>query len=180
REAEFLIGLSHENIIKLEGFVEDVSKNMIWLVFPWEENGTLKDFIASAKWEIPERISLLYDVAGGVEYLHSRKPPLCHGDLKSVNILVNSECRAVITDFGSAPSPEAMFCPSTNTITLTRNKYTLRWAAPELLGKDDASLASDVWALGCVAYEVMTNSIPFQDVKDVIVVMRVVGGDLPS
>lgn len=101
REAEFLVGLSHENIIKLEGFVEDVSKEVIWLVFPWGENGTLKDFIASAEWEIPERIWLvrsrsfpfgphlrfvlqIHDVALGVEYLHGTKPPICHGDLKSV------------------------------------------------------------------------------------------------
>lgn len=82
----------------------------------------------------------------------------------------------MITDFGSARysvmkspnegraqagdepkqirSPEATFCPSTNTITLTCNQYTLRWAAPELLEEDDASLASDIWAVGWVAYEV--------------------------
>ncbi|KIO31387.1 hypothetical protein M407DRAFT_219739, partial [Tulasnella calospora MUT 4182] len=185
---------------------------MIWLVFPWEDNGTLKDFVAAADWEIPERISLLNDVARGVEYLHTRTPPIFHGDLKSVscgtfmmkhiNILVNSKCRAVLTDFGSArhptakplnketerakneskhePSPEATFCPSTNTITLTCNQYTLRWAAPELLEDDDASLASDIWALGCVVYEVMTDSIPFQDVKDAVVIKRIVRGDLPS
>ncbi|KIO17633.1 hypothetical protein M407DRAFT_32674 [Tulasnella calospora MUT 4182] len=202
REAEFLVKLSHENIIKLEGFVEDVSKEMIWLVFPWEDNGTLKDFVAAADWEIPERISLLNDVARGVKYLHTRTPPIFHGDLKSINILVNSNCRAVLTDFGSArhpitkplsketqrtksepkrePSPEATFCPSTNTITLTCNQYTLRWAAPELLEDDDASLASDIWALGCVVYEVMTDSIPFQDVKDAVVIKRIVRGDLPS
>ncbi|KIO17636.1 hypothetical protein M407DRAFT_58798, partial [Tulasnella calospora MUT 4182] len=100
REAEFLVKLSHENIIKLEGFVEDVSKQMIWLVFPWEDNGTLKDFVTATDWEIPERISLLNDVARGVEYLHTRTPPIFHGDLKSINILVNSKCRAVLTDFG--------------------------------------------------------------------------------
>ncbi|KIO17100.1 hypothetical protein M407DRAFT_85297, partial [Tulasnella calospora MUT 4182] len=38
----------------------------------------------------------------GLEYLHSRKPPICHGDLKSLNILVSSSYRAIITDFGSA------------------------------------------------------------------------------
>ncbi|KAG9026763.1 hypothetical protein FS837_004513, partial [Tulasnella sp. UAMH 9824] len=175
REAEFLVKLSHENVIKLEGFVEDVSEGMIWLVFPWQENGTLKDFVASHEWEIPERVALIYDVARGVEYLHSRKPPICHGDLKSINILVNWNYRAIITDFGSAhhpavtsprkdrertadepqpaPSLEATLCPLTNTITLTCSKYTLRWAAPELLAEDDASPASDIWALGCVAYE---------------------------
>ncbi|KIO23066.1 hypothetical protein M407DRAFT_27396 [Tulasnella calospora MUT 4182] len=58
REAEFLVDLEHESIIELVGFVEDVSKDIIWLVFPWEDNGNLKGFIASADWEIPERISL--------------------------------------------------------------------------------------------------------------------------
>ncbi|KAG8894487.1 hypothetical protein FRC01_012929, partial [Tulasnella sp. 417] len=83
REAEFLVGLSHSNIIELEGFVEDMSGHNVWLVFPWEEHGNLRDFLASGDWEIPERISLIDDVTQGVEYLHSRKPPVYHGDLKS-------------------------------------------------------------------------------------------------
>ncbi|KAG8959915.1 hypothetical protein FRC05_007214, partial [Tulasnella sp. 425] len=58
REAEFLVGLSHENVIELEGFVEDLFKDVVWLVFPWAENGNLKNFIESAEWEIPERICL--------------------------------------------------------------------------------------------------------------------------
>ncbi|KIO21836.1 hypothetical protein M407DRAFT_217582, partial [Tulasnella calospora MUT 4182] len=180
REAEFLVDLEHENIIELVGFVEGVSNDRIWLVFPWEDNGNLKRFIASANWEIPERISLIDDVARGVEYLHNRQPPIRHGDLKSINILVNSEYRAVITDFGSARrlvtndlqvtgartesklqttlSPEATFCASTNTITLTGDRYTLRWAAPELLKEEDSGTACDIWALGWVAYEVTRNS----------------------
>ncbi|KAG9020083.1 hypothetical protein FS837_008605, partial [Tulasnella sp. UAMH 9824] len=83
REAGFLVELSHANIIKLEGLVEDVSKGIVWLVFPWEGNGNLRDFIASQDWEIPERIWLIDDVARGVEYLHNQNPPICHGDLKS-------------------------------------------------------------------------------------------------
>lgn len=59
REAELLVELEHRNIIALEGFVEDVSKDIIWLVFPWEDNGTLKTFIASREWAIPERVSLV-------------------------------------------------------------------------------------------------------------------------
>ncbi|KAG9045606.1 hypothetical protein FS837_006026, partial [Tulasnella sp. UAMH 9824] len=83
REAEFLVELSHPNIITLNGFVEDTPNNIIWLVFPWVDNGSLSDFVASADWEIPERISLISDVADGVTYLHSQKPPIRHGDLKS-------------------------------------------------------------------------------------------------
>ncbi|KIO23343.1 hypothetical protein M407DRAFT_27187 [Tulasnella calospora MUT 4182] len=203
REAGFLTELDHPNIVKLEGFVEDLAKNRVWLVFPWEENGNLKDFAASQDWEIPERIWLIDDVARGVEHLHGRSPPIYHGDLKSVNILVTSECHAVITDFGSArrlapkdldtevtqtrnkAQPElefqATFDASTNTMTLTGNEYTLRWAAPELLMDDEPDLWSDIWALGWIFYEVMTNSIPFQDVrKDSMVIKHVIDGKLPS
>ncbi|KIO22414.1 hypothetical protein M407DRAFT_28062, partial [Tulasnella calospora MUT 4182] len=102
RELEFLVELSHPNIAKLEGFVEDLSAHKVWLVFPWEDHGNLRDFLASGEWEIPERISLIHHVTLGLEYLHSREPPIYHGDLKSLNILVDSEYHALITDFGSA------------------------------------------------------------------------------
>lgn len=59
REAGFLVQLSHKNIIKLEGFVEDLPSDKIWLIFPWARHGNLKDFAAARDWEIPERISLV-------------------------------------------------------------------------------------------------------------------------
>ncbi|KAG9050006.1 hypothetical protein FS837_008186 [Tulasnella sp. UAMH 9824] len=214
RESELLTQLSHPNIVKLEGFVEDLPGYELWLIFPWEEHGNLRDFLASGEWEIPERISLINDVTLGLEYLHSRDPPIYHGDLKSLNILVNSKCRAVITDFGSArclrddhvhpiikpketedkPRPatdpttsephltlEAFFSATASTITLTGSSYTLRWAAPEVLLDDKPCLRSDIWALGWIAYEVMTNTIPFHDVKkDAIVIDRVIQGHMPS
>ncbi|KIO32712.1 hypothetical protein M407DRAFT_101088 [Tulasnella calospora MUT 4182] len=203
REAGFLAELAHKSIVELLGFVEDVSKKRVWLIFPWEENGNLKDFAAKQDWEIPERIWLINGVARGVEYLHGRSPPIYHGDLKSVNILVTSECHAVITDFGSArrlapkdldtevtqtrneAQPElkfqATFDASTNTMTLTGNEYTLRWAAPELLTDDEPGLWSDIWALGWIFYEVMTNSIPFQNIlKGSMIIKHVVDGKLPS
>ncbi|KIO19740.1 hypothetical protein M407DRAFT_30630 [Tulasnella calospora MUT 4182] len=210
REAEFLVGVTHRNIVELEGFVEDISEGTIWLVFPWSYDGNLKGFIASHKWEIPEKISLINDVAQGLAYLHSRDPPICHGDLKSLNVLVcrdetdweEEKVYARITDFGSARrlsqhdpninaqaesqappvySPSVTFNPSTKAITLTGNKYTLRWAAPELLLEDQMSLWSDIWALGWIAYEVMTESLPFEEVNsDFDVVVRVVEGKLPS
>ncbi|KIO25821.1 hypothetical protein M407DRAFT_24875 [Tulasnella calospora MUT 4182] len=212
RESEFLVKLSHPNIVKLEGFVEDLSAQKVWLIFPWEEYGNLRDFLASGEWEVPERISLIDDVTLGLDYLHSQEPPIYHGDLKSLNILVSSECRALITDFGSArhlgsdhvgkqakgtdqkPQPttdpnageepitlEAIFSATASTLTLTGSGYTLRWAAPELLQDDKPCLGSDIWALGWIAYEVMTNTIPFHDVKkNAMVINCVIQGQLPS
>ncbi|KIO26563.1 hypothetical protein M407DRAFT_24149 [Tulasnella calospora MUT 4182] len=98
-----LIGsLSHENVVSIVGFVEEFEQGVAWIVFAWEKNGNLREFIRSTNWELPERVSLIDDVARGLSYLHGRSPAICHGDLKLLNILVNSENRALITDFGSA------------------------------------------------------------------------------
>ncbi|KAG8915742.1 hypothetical protein FRC01_003521 [Tulasnella sp. 417] len=101
-ELTLLSELRHENIIRCLGFVESAEERIAWIVLPWEANGNLREFVQSQDWAIPERLSLIHDVACGIEYLHSRTPPICHADLKSLNILVNSDNHAVITDFGSA------------------------------------------------------------------------------
>ncbi|KAG8948366.1 hypothetical protein FRC04_009862 [Tulasnella sp. 424] len=101
-ELSLLSELDHDNIVELIGFVENVEEEIAWILLQWEENGNLREFIHSQEWVIPERVALIYNVACGLHYLHSRDPPICHGDLKSLNILVNSQSRAVITDFRSA------------------------------------------------------------------------------
>ncbi|KAG9004284.1 hypothetical protein FRB90_011011 [Tulasnella sp. 427] len=117
-EIKLLSDLSHQNVVNLIGFVEEAEEGIAWMLFRWEKKGNLREFVRSAKWELPERVSLISDVAQGLAYLHERHPPICHGDLKSVsrstsaipltnhktqlNIIVNDENRATITDFGSA------------------------------------------------------------------------------
>ncbi|KIO19769.1 hypothetical protein M407DRAFT_62505, partial [Tulasnella calospora MUT 4182] len=132
-ELSLMASLSHPNIIQFLGFVEDMDKADARIILPWEANGNVRDFLKSGEWDIPERVSLIQDTANGLEYLHTHDPPICHGDLKSLNILVNSSCQAVITDFGSArlTSTQAKFNCSTSALTLTGPAYSLRWTAPE-------------------------------------------------
>ncbi|KAG9041600.1 hypothetical protein FS837_012039 [Tulasnella sp. UAMH 9824] len=206
-EVNLLNDLSHDNVVKIVGFVEDVGQRVAWMLFAWEKNGNLREFIRSAKWELPERIFLIDNVAKGLAYLHGRNPPICHGDLKSLNILVNSENRAVITDFGSAravdsvgegPSklvhevepmhklqaqeveaPTAEISSSGELITMTGPAWTVRWAAPELLGGHVSGLASDVWALGWICWEAVTGNFPFDNDDNVLAIVRITKGDLP-
>ncbi|KIO22968.1 hypothetical protein M407DRAFT_78646, partial [Tulasnella calospora MUT 4182] len=180
RESEFLVELSHPNIVKLEGFVEDLSERKVWLIFPWEEHGNLRDFVASGEWEIPERISLIRDVTWGLEYLHWQEPPIYHGDLKSVRCDFATYRQACKDSAPRAPMRVRVSAALTLNLSLG-SSYTLRWAAPELLQDEKPCLRSDIWALGWIAYEVMTNTIPFHDVKkDAIVINRVIQGHLPS
>ncbi|KAG9012944.1 hypothetical protein FRB90_006426, partial [Tulasnella sp. 427] len=53
-EVHLLNELSHDNIIKVVGFVEDAADGVAWIVLPWEKNGNLREFVASAEWEFPE------------------------------------------------------------------------------------------------------------------------------
>lgn len=76
REVNILKNLSHPHVTRLEGFVEDISDYVVWMGFQWEPNGSVRDFIAGADWQLPERISLIDDVALGLEYLHSLNPPI--------------------------------------------------------------------------------------------------------
>ncbi|KIO28056.1 hypothetical protein M407DRAFT_72279, partial [Tulasnella calospora MUT 4182] len=174
-ELSLLSEFCHENIVALSGFVEDMANGIAWLVIPWEANGNVREFIASRKWEVPERI---YDITRGIQYLHCLKSPICHGDLKSLNILVNSKNRAIITDFGSA-RVMSEFKPAVRGPG-GGPAWSLRWAAPELLGGADPSLASDIWASGWIFWEIMTGKFPFSDInKDAIIVLSVLQGDLP-
>ncbi|KAG9034852.1 hypothetical protein FS837_002110, partial [Tulasnella sp. UAMH 9824] len=94
--------LNNDHVIHLVGFAENIEENVAWIIHRWEANGNVREFLNSGAWEIPERVSLIYDISCGIKYLHTRDTPIYHGDLKSANILVNSQNRAVITDFGSA------------------------------------------------------------------------------
>lgn len=53
------MGLSHENIVRLVGFVEDLKNGTAWIVLSWEPNGNVGEFLAGGDWEIPERVSLV-------------------------------------------------------------------------------------------------------------------------
>ncbi|KIO22112.1 hypothetical protein M407DRAFT_28327 [Tulasnella calospora MUT 4182] len=208
-EFHIVDGLSHPNIIEVLGFVEDLQNKVAWIVSPWKANGNVREFLRSGDWEIPERISLIKDVSAGLDYLHGRQPPICHGDLKSLNILVSSLHRAVITDFGSArvmknesgksneadsqstpagrvgsnvdSSLEAVLSDSDMTLTLTGPSVSFRWASPELMGGKYPDLASDVWALGWICWEIMTDDYPFPEISTLPgLVVRVVQGQLPQ
>ena len=99
-------------------------------------------------------------IALGVEYLHSRSPPIIHGDIKATNVLVDDGGNPRISDFGLAIPVE------NRTIGLTTTgsfQATLRWLSPELANgmiysehtvNMKRTESSDVWAFGCLLIEV--------------------------
>ncbi|KAG8915096.1 hypothetical protein FRC00_008014 [Tulasnella sp. 408] len=207
-EVEVMAGLWHESIVELIGFIEDLENGIAWIVLSWLPNGNVREFLATQEWEIPERISLIQDTFMGIKHLHSQRPPICHGDLKSFNILISSSNRAVITDFGSARAinvpedevasdedgqevegnptteqarPQIHVGAAGNQLTLTGPRWKLRWAAPELVSGRCPDLSSDIWAAGWICWEAMTNKVPFPELKsEGVITLTVIQGEVPS
>ncbi|EGO26974.1 hypothetical protein SERLADRAFT_448085 [Serpula lacrymans var. lacrymans S7.9] len=166
--------LSHPNLIPFYGvYYLNASKTRICLISPWMQNGNVVQYLRREP-DI-ERSYLMLDIARGLEYLHSGKPGIVHGDLKGENILITSSRRACLTDFGLASARDSELIMSSSTPN-ARVTGTLRWQAPELLNYEAentrSTFASDVYSFGCVGYEIYSGEIPFHEVKSDYYVMQ--------
>ncbi|KAJ3574265.1 hypothetical protein NP233_g1882 [Leucocoprinus birnbaumii] len=167
--------LNHPNVTPFYGvFYLDSMRRQLCLVSPWMRYGDITCYLS----ENPSapRPPFVYDVTCGLGYLHSLG--LIHSDLKGANILVNNQVQACITDFGmSFIRNDKMLTQAMATTSV--HGYTQRWASPELL-EDDAqpTLASDIWAFGCVCFEILTGQLPFHDLKTDTQVIRALLADV--
>ncbi|KAF9260166.1 kinase-like protein, partial [Marasmius fiardii PR-910] len=165
--------LNHPNILPFIGiYYLGTEQKQLCLVSPWMEQGNLVQFLKSTSRDLVNHKLLAYDVACGLSYLHGED--IVHGDLKGVNILITSELRASIGDFGlSRISATQTLCSETS-----RSKGTTRWLSPELLMSESncfPSNESDVHAYGCVLYEASHYcQIPFYELREGAFVIAVV------
>ncbi|TDL30174.1 kinase-like protein [Rickenella mellea] len=166
--------LKHRNILPFYGvFTGDEYFDRLCLVSPWMDAGNVIDYL-NAQHE-GNRLSLLSDVAQGLEYLHLFQPPIIHGDLKGANIFVTSSLTACLGDFGLARFRDSQ--ESTLGATTGHTTGTLRWQAPELLsiyGDEPRSEQCDIYSFGCVCLEVMTGKPPFMEIRKEGAVMRAI------
>lgn len=95
---------------------------------------------------------VLVGVAMGLNYLHSRSPPVVHRDIKSPNILVMDGV-AKIADVGVARTM------GTSDMTAQRG-FTMAWASPEVVYRRRATEKIDIWSLGVIVWEVVTGRAP--------------------
>ena len=96
--------------------------------------------------------SVLIGIASGLNYLHSRRPPIVHRDIKSPNILLMDGI-AKIGDVGVARTKAQS--------DMTAQKgFTIAWAAPEVVYRRRATEKIDIWSFGIIFWEVMTGKMP--------------------
>ena len=129
---------------------------------------------------IRERLQLLVQVGEAVHHAHQKG--VIHRDLKPANILVNERGQAKVLDFGVARATDADLQATTLQTDLGQLVGTIPYMSPEQAGGDPADLdtRSDVYALGVVAYELLTGRLPYDIPTSIPLALRVIREDEPS
>src|SRR5881409_3562755 len=176
REAQVLASLNHPCIAAIYGF-EDSGETHA-LVLELVEGETLADRIARGPIPIDEALLIARQICEALEAAH--EPGIIHRDLKPANIKITPDGVVKVLDFGLAKltdpanAPASDLSPTITSPAMTQAGMILGTAAymsPEQAKGRPADKRSDIWAFGCVLFEMLTGRRPFdgEDVTDVIV-----------
>jgi len=172
KEIETTASLQHPHILPLldSGSAPDPSGAFLYYVMPFVEGETLRDRITREK-QLPvaEAVRLATEVASALDYAHRRN--VIHRDIKPENILLHDGA-ALVADFGIALA--ASKAGSTRMTETGMSLGTPHYMSPEqAMGEREITARSDVYALGCVTYEMLTGEPPFTGATAQAVVARV-------
>jgi TolB-like protein/tetratricopeptide (TPR) repeat protein len=162
REITLAAGLTHPHVLGVHDSGE--ADGLLYFVMPYVEGETLRAHLArGGALPVSEAVRLLRELAGALAYAHGRG--VVHRDLKPENVLL-SDGHAVIADFGIAKALATVTQGATVTATdLTMAGVALgtpAYMAPEqVLGDQGIDHRADLYALGIIAYEVLTGAHPF-------------------
>ncbi len=177
REAQLLASLNHPNIAQIYGIEE--GDGFTALVMELVEGATLADRIAQGPIPADEAVSIARQVALAMEAAHEQS--IIHRDLKPANVKVRSDGTVKVLDFGLAKalepsqpsSPGVSTSPTITTPLMTEAGLVLGTAAymsPEQARGKLVDRRTDVWAFGCVLYEMVTGrpAFPGETVSDTL------------
>jgi formylglycine-generating enzyme required for sulfatase activity len=153
REGQLMAALAHENVVKVYSAGED--RGIPYLACELVEGTGLKPAFASS--DLEERLDLLLQVGDALGYAHAQG--IAHRDVKPDNALVDAKGHVRLTDFGLAFALEGERLTRTGT-----RMGTPAYMAPEQVDAKRAEQGppTDVWALGVMLYEALTNRRPFR------------------
>ena len=170
-ERQLLATLSHNNITRLlDGGVSSTGDP--YLITEYIEGQPLDRYSDERKLDVDARIGIFLQVLDAVDYAHRNL--IVHRDLKPANILVNTEGTVKLLDFGTAS-----LLARPGDVTLTRFRMlTPRYASPEQLKGERLNIATDIYSLGVVLYELLCGAWPFGDANSVLSELNRATGDM--
>jgi serine/threonine-protein kinase len=161
-EAQSAAGLEHPNIVN----IYDVGSEdgLHYIVMEYVEGITLKTYIEKkGQLTFKESVSIAIQVSRGIEAAHNKN--IIHRDIKPQNIIISTEGKVKVTDFGIAKAASA------NTIS-SDVMGSVHYASPEQARNGFVDNRSDIYSLGIVMYEMVTGRVPFDGDTTVAVAIQ--------
>ena len=173
REARTLAALNHPNIAQIYGL--ERSGTTPALVMELVEGETLADRIARGPIPLDEALPIAKQIAEALETAHEQG--IIHRDLKPANIKVRYDGTVKVLDFGLAKLAESVAAPTSNSAALSMSPTitspammtgvgvllgTAAYMSPEQAKGRPVDKRGDIWAFGCVLYEMLTGSRAFE------------------
>jgi eukaryotic-like serine/threonine-protein kinase len=184
REAKLLASLNHPNIAAIYGLEESNGTN--FLVMELVEGQTLADGIKGGAIPVEEALKLALQISEALEAAHEKG--VIHRDLKPANIKVTPDGKVKVLDFGLAKAyvgDQDLNLSNSPTLSdaATHRGVILGTAAymsPEQARGKAVDKRTDIWAFGCVMYEMLTGQAAFQgeDVTEILAAIVKGGADL--
>ncbi|KAF8297447.1 kinase-like protein [Clavulina sp. PMI_390] len=181
REAIIHQQLQHPNILPFLGIYHEAFASHPLTILPYMEHGSLQHLLDSLEelMELPKFIKLLIGTSRGLVYLHSRQPPIIHGDLHPGNILLGQDGNPFLCDFGRS----RIYHNVSRSLSTREEGGRPRFLAPELLDSQDDQFSpnqrSDVFAFAMVALHAWSGQPPFSGINDQRAIAMLCLGDWP-
>lgn len=161
-EAQSAAGLEHPNIVNIYDVGSE--NGMYYIVMEYVEGITLKTYIEKkGQLNFKEAISIAIQVGRGIEAAHNKG--IIHRDIKPQNIIISTEGKVKVTDFGIARAT------TSNTIHADV-MGSVHYVSPEQARNGYVDGKSDIYSLGIVMYEMVTGRVPFDGDTTVAVALQ--------
>ena len=159
REAQSAAGLNHPNIVAIYDTGEDDINGVTvpYIVMEFVDGVTLRQMLTSGPRIMPERgLEIIAGTLAALDYAH--RHGIIHRDIKPANIMINSHGDAKVMDFGIA---RAVSDAATSMTATSAVMGTAQYLSPEQARGEVVDARSDIYSAGCVIYELLTGTPPF-------------------
>lgn len=152
-ELNIFRSLRHPNIVSYLG--HELKDGALYVFMEFVAGGSLSSIIHEfGPLEGQLLKSATLGMIMGLDYLHSRSPPVVHRDIKGANVLVDADFNIKLADFGSSKR-----CDVSTSFTTTGS---IPWMAPEVIdNRKGYGRKADIWSLGCTIIELATAELPW-------------------
>ena len=171
-EAKTLARLDHPNILTIYDF--ELTDGVAYLTMPLVRGGTLRDILKRGPLDTLSAWRYLREIGDGLQHAHDAG--IVHRDLKPTNVLIHSDGRALLADFGLARGAGQ----PTHLTTIGLAIGTPGYMAPEQVMGHDVDRRADIYAMGVLCFEMLTGRLPYTGANRMEVAYATVNSPIPS